>query len=78
MAELVEQNKLLLPYKHRDEISRELDMIRRRNPDGDGKLAVVGKEEMARLHGISPDIADALMLRMFFELRPNYGVISYI
>lgn len=78
LAELVEQNTILLPYKYRDEIARELDMIRRRNPDGDGKLAVVGKEEMARLHGISPDIADAIMLRMFFELRPNYGVISYI
>jgi len=76
LGEVVEQNKITFICGYRDEIVKELDLIRRRNPDGDGKLSVTGKEEIARLHGFSPDLADAIMMRMYFELRPNYGTYS--
>ena len=61
----------------RDVIVQELDMIRRRTPEADGKLAVRSKEEIARMHGKSPDYADAIMMRMYFELFPNYGSYSW-
>lgn len=77
LAELIELNRLTFPQAHRDTIVKELDMIRRKNPDGDGKLAVTGKEEIQRTHGMSPDYADAIAMRMFFELFPNYGRYSY-
>jgi hypothetical protein len=77
LAEYIELNRVIFPQAHRDVIVKELDLIRRKNPDGDGKLAVTGKEEIQRSHGISPDYADAIAMRMFFELFPNYGRYSY-
>jgi hypothetical protein len=77
LAELIELNRVILPHNHRDTIIKELDLMRRKNPDGDGKLAVTGKEEIQRVHGLSPDYADAIAMRMFFELFPNYGRYSY-
>lgn len=77
LAELVEKNKLILPKAHRDTLVKELDMIRRRRPESDGKLAVSSKEELSRMHGISPDFADMVMMRAYFELFPNYGRYSY-
>jgi hypothetical protein len=77
LAEYIELNRVIFPQGHRDVIVKELDLIRRKNPDGDGKLAVTGKEEIQRTHGMSPDYADAIAMRMFFELFPNYGRYSY-
>jgi hypothetical protein len=78
LAELIEQNKLVFKVdRFRDVIVQELDMIRRRTPEADGKLAVISKDEIARMHGKSPDYADAIMMRMYFELFPNYGSYSW-
>jgi len=78
LAELIEQNKVIFKVNQfRDVIVQELDMIRRRQPEADGKLAVISKEEIARMHGKSPDYADAIMMRMYFELFPNYGSYSW-
>ena len=77
LAEFIEMNRIFFPSEHRDTITKELDMIRRKNIDGDGKLAVTGKEEIQKTHGISPDYADMIMMRMYFELFPNYGRYSY-
>jgi hypothetical protein len=78
LAELIEQGKVILPIPKRDIITKELDMIRRKRPEADGKLSVTGKDEIKALHGISPDYADAIMMRMYFELVPNYGKYSYV
>lgn len=77
LAEYIELNRVIFPQGHRDTIVKELDLIRRKNPDGDGKLAVTGKEEIQRTHSMSPDYADAIAMRMYFELFPNYGRYSY-
>jgi hypothetical protein len=78
LAELIEQNKVIFKVNQfRDVIVQELDMIRRRQPEADGKLAVISKDEIARRHGKSPDYADAIMMRMYFELFPNYGSYSW-
>ena len=78
LAEMIEQNKVILPASNRETIVKELDMIRRRHPDADSRLSVTSKEEIQRLHGMSPDYADMVMMRMYFELHPNYGKYSYI
>jgi len=76
LGSLIESNAITFTCGHRDELVRELDLIRRKNVLKDGKLAVTGKEEIQRAHGFSPDLADAVMMRMFFELKPNYGVYA--
>jgi hypothetical protein len=77
LAEKIELNEVFFPLEHRDTITKELDMIRRKNIDGDGKLSVTGKDEIQKTHGLSPDYADMIMMRMYFELFPNYGRYSY-
>ena len=78
LAEFIEFGRIVFPSEYRDVIVHELDMIRRKNPDGDSKLSVTSKDEIQRMHGVSPDYADMIMMRMFFELFPNYGKYSYV
>jgi len=78
LAELIEQNRVTFVGvdELRDEVVKELDMIRRKNVERDGKLQVTGKDEIKSQHGVSPDIADMIAMRCFFELKPNYGKYS--
>ena len=57
----------------KEQIVRELEMIKRHRADVDGKLQVTPKDQIKLREGISPDIADAIMMRMFFELNKSYG-----
>jgi len=50
-------------------IIEDLEQIKRKNPDKDGKLAVVGKEEIKENIGRSPDFGDAIMMRMYPEVK---------
>lgn len=53
----------------KENIRQDLSWIKRKDPDRDGKLYVVGKDEIREAIGRSPDIGDTLMMRMFFELQ---------
>mgnify|MGYP001581231822 CR=1 FL=1 len=54
-------------------IIADLEQVKRKDADKDGKLAVIPKEEMKLiLRGRSPDYGDAMMMRMLFELRTPY------
>lgn len=78
LASYIERNKITIHAADRKEvIIKELDMIRRVRPEADGKLSVTGKETIQRMHGVSPDYADMIMMRMYFELWPNYGKYSW-
>ena len=50
----------------------ELEQIKRKNSDKDGKLEIIGKDEIKENLGRSPDLADCLMMRMYFELIPKF------
>lgn len=50
-------------------IVQELEQVRRKNFDKDGKLQLIGKDEVKTSIGRSPDYSDALMMRMIYELR---------
>jgi hypothetical protein len=51
------------------ELTEELEWVQRHNADKDGKLAVLPKDKVKEHLGRSPDISDALMMRMWFELK---------
>lgn len=55
----------------KDKLIEELEQVRRKDADKDGKLALIGKDEIKEIIGRSPDYADALMMRMYFELKPS-------
>lgn len=57
----------------REELSQELEVIRRKDVDNDNtKLALIPKEEIKQIIGHSPDLSDCFIMRMFFSLRPEY------
>jgi hypothetical protein len=50
----------------------ERKAIKRVRADHDGKLRIIGKDEMKiKLNGDSPDLMDMLMMREIFELKPK-------
>ena len=56
------------------ELCEELDVIQKTEDSANTKLAIIPKSEIKELLGRSPDFADILMMRMFFELkeRPKF------
>lgn len=54
--------------KYQDEIVEELGFIKQCDVDKDTKLRITKKEDIKKELGRSPDFADALMMRMWFEL----------
>jgi hypothetical protein len=64
--------------EHSEKIIQELEQIKRDKIDEDGKLKVLPKDKVKEILGRSPDYADALMMRMYFEIeyRPQGFVIS--
>jgi phage terminase large subunit len=53
----------------------ELEQVKQDNVDSDGKKSVISKEKVKAIIGRSPDFADALMMRMYFELKGTTGVL---
>jgi phage terminase large subunit len=77
LGELIDSNKVTFNPAYRDAISKELEWVRRAKLFTDGKLAVTDKKTIASLTGgMSPDIADAVMLRSYFELHGGSGQVG--
>lgn len=72
LAERINNAKIYLskPFaEHSEKIIQELEQVKRHNVDKDGKLEVLPKDKVKEILGRSPDYADALMMRMFFEIE---------
>lgn len=52
-----------------DALKEELLELRHDNPEKDGKLQIIKKERIKQVLGRSPDYADALMMRMYYEVN---------
>ena len=50
-------------------IIEELQTIKRKDPDKEGKLEIEPKEKQKEMLGHSPDFADMFIMRMYFELE---------
>ena len=79
LAELVNQGKVAVKDKaHKQAIIEELEIIKRDKIDKDTqKLSIIPKDTIKSLLGRSPDYADALMMRMWYEVKGNYGVYAF-
>tara|TARA_R100001443_G_scaffold2640_5_gene8660 strand:+ start:2752 stop:4065 length:1314 start_codon:yes stop_codon:yes gene_type:complete len=76
LAEYVNANKIYLQTNNtqiKDYLTKELEQVRRDKIDKDTKLAILSKEKVKQIIGRSPDYSDALMMRMWYELKPNAG-----
>jgi signal peptidase I len=72
LAEFVNNHRIKLTIEDRalqETIKEELAVVKRRNGDKDfQKFQIIGKNEIKELLGRSPDFADTIMMRMWFEL----------
>ena len=67
LAEVVNKNEMYFPIEDDDiqqRVTEELEQVKRKDIDKDGKLAVVAKEQVKAVIGRSPDFSDAMMMRM--------------
>jgi len=79
LGEMVNAGKLSIKdSRYKQTIIEELEIIKRDKLDKDTqKLSIVPKDTMKQLLGRSPDYADALMMRMWYEVKGNYGVYAF-
>lgn len=61
----------------RELLAQELSQIKRRDADRDGKLKIVKKEDMIAALGRSPDIADTLIMRSYFDVREKDKALAW-
>jgi len=59
------------PGQYRDEIVQELSTIKNSSIGTDKKLAIQKKEDWKKEIGRSPDFADAIAMRWYFEVAPQ-------
>ena len=76
LAEYINAGKIYVQTNNtsiKEYMTKELEQVRRDKIDRDTKLAIVSKEKVKNILGRSPDYSDALMMRMFYELKKNLG-----
>jgi phage terminase large subunit len=75
MAELMREKKMYVNYSGNTEIKnkliQELEQVRLKDSDTENKISILSKKEVKQRIGRSPDIADAIMMRVYFELKPQ-------
>ena len=54
-------------------IMEELEQVRAKDMDKDNKLQIIPKDTIKAILGRSPDYADALAMRMYYEIDSNFG-----
>ena len=60
----------------RDITSEEMEQIKMKDIDKDGRLSIIPKDKIKEMIGRSPDEWDSIMMRYWFEIKPvgNYGI----
>ncbi len=67
-----------IPVSMKEMMVEDLEQIKQKDIDKDGKLAIIPKQEIKKSLGRSTDYGDAMMMRMFFELKGQGRYIPYI
>ena len=57
----------------KNDIIEELEQVRTKDADKDNKLQMISKDNIKDIIGRSPDYADAMAMRMYFEIDSNFG-----
>lgn len=73
LAELVNANEIYVKCDDptiKQQLVEELEQVKQKDMDKDGKRAVIPKDKVKELIGRSPDLSDSLMMRMVFEIAP--------
>jgi phage terminase large subunit len=79
LAEKVNKGEIFCraDMKVKDYIVQELEVVEMKDMDKDNKLQIVSKDKIKQNIGRSPDFSDALMMRMYFELKVSNKITYY-
>jgi hypothetical protein len=72
LSELFKEGKIslnIMDPSTTDELTQELLAVKLKDVDKDNKVAVQSKDDMKKILGKSPDLSDALMMRMYYEIK---------
>lgn len=74
ISDVVNSNLLYLkcPEWVRPLIIEEMEQVKRKYPDSDGKLGLIPKDKVKEILGRSPDFWDTIMMRYWFDLKPRF------
>ena len=82
LADLINARKISINPDNahlKEQITEELEITCRiRNPDSDGKLSVVRKDQVKEALGRSPDLADAMMMRVYLDILIPVGAVRVV
>lgn len=76
LAEMINDNKVFINASGtmKEKIIQELEQVKQKSVDNDGKKGIIPKDKVKALIGRSPDFSDALAMRMIFEYTPRFAV----
>lgn len=80
LAERINRGGLFIStsdIKIKADIIQELEQVKQFNMDKDGKKQILPKDKVKEAIGRSPDYADMLMMREWFDLKPAYKVAVF-
>lgn len=74
MAEIINTNGLYLecPEEFKELIIEEFEQVKQKILDSDMKKGLMPKDKIKEAIGRSPDFWDAILMRIFFELKPKF------
>lgn len=78
LAERINKNLVFLECETdqvREWIIEELEQVKQKTLDSDMKKGVIPKDKVKELLGRSPDFADAIMMREYFELKQSKPLV---
>lgn len=83
LSEMVNKNEIcILPdvLKTEDvaDLIEELEQVKQKDMDKDGKKRIIPKDAVKEKIGRSPDFSDVLMMRMFFEVSEGLSLESHL
>jgi len=77
LAEKVNNNEIYEVETEPDErelLIEDLEQVKEKNTDSQGKRGIISKEEVKKIIGRSPDDGDTYIMRMFFEVNKSSGL----
>lgn len=74
LADLTNDHKIAIKWQQpqiEESLNEELSQVKYKDIDKDGKKRIIPKDEMKEMLGRSPDLLDTMIMRMWFELKPE-------
>ena len=77
LAALVNENEIYIEdERYKEMIVEELEQIRQKDVDTEGKLKIEEKKEVKKRLSRSPDISDMILMRMIFEVKTKVSTVD--